>query len=512
VSRVRNADESLMRFRKARADYECSYKPRLGEIRAMYSNNPADMVPPAIDESLETHSRVYLVNAMLSALNWRLDCSPEEGLPNLVPESPDASVLKGTRRFLDYLGLERDIQKPLLIVETKRPRSLLPQIREPVLKNEYGPSVNYLPFVIRDGLRGAKLTGKWNEWLDTLSDYVRSVREQSNHTPQRVVITNGDWLILFADPADAFLLNGVPDPANILVWENRDDIEDRYSELFQWLEHFSVLREAPPLTVGELSFHLEPEALDYAMNGLRLLYIERPGLYRVSPIIEVVPILFIHSSFGAWLYVDRRSEKHVFEIPHKYDDLPKHLDKVRASAESLLHEVNSALGTALTPLQLIDHYRDHESLVDLPGVVEIGYFSGTASTQYLIATGSQTHYFLLEASVKGCPHHDWFECQRDGVESNPGPVTGRSVENPKAFFTSTELHHCAHREAANAKASKVTAENRDRCGPRSGRNGQAFCEIMRFEEHLCCRTCAFEEVCTRAQVFQLPCGHLEVSS
>jgi hypothetical protein len=33
-----------------------------------------------------------------------------------------------------------------------------------------------------------------------------------------------------------------------------------------------------------------------------------------------------------------------------------------------------------------------------------------------------------------------------------------------------------------------------------------FCEIWKFEEHLCCRTCAFEEVCTKAEVFSgLPC-------
>ena len=32
-----------------------------------------------------------------------------------------------------------------------------------------------------------------------------------------------------------------------------------------------------------------------------------------------------------------------------------------------------------------------------------------------------------------------------------------------------------------------------------------FCEIGRFEWHLCCRTCAFEEVCTKAEVFHLPC-------
>jgi hypothetical protein len=56
----------------------------------------------------------------------------------------------------------------------------------------------------------------------------------------------------------------------------------------------------------------------------------------------------------------------------------------------------------------------------------------------------------------------------------------------------------------------MTYENLDRCGPRRGTIGQAFCEIARFEEHLCCRACAFEEVCTQAHAFHLPWGQTEM--
>jgi hypothetical protein len=35
-----------------------------------------------------------------------------------------------------------------------------------------------------------------------------------------------------------------------------------------------------------------------------------------------------------------------------------------------------------------------------------------------------------------------------------------------------------------------------------------FCEIFSFEEYLCCRVCAFEEVCTKAPAFRLPCERL----
>jgi len=77
--------------------------------------------------------------------------------------------------------------------------------------------------------------------------------------------------------------------------------------------------------------------------------------------------------------------------------------------------------------------------------------------------------------------------------------------SPRSFFISTEPNHCAHRDAASAKAAMITETNRTRCGARSGRNGQAFCEIWAFEQYLCCRTCVFEDACMRAALLRLPC-------
>jgi hypothetical protein len=497
VNRVRNAGEFLLRFQRAWGDYETHYKPRIDRVRAAYTNNPTEQVPPTIDESLEVHAREYLINTLLYALNWRLNYSPEEGLPNLVPEAPLTSAERGTRRRLDYLGLESNTYKPLLIIEAKRPGSSLPQRIEPV------PEDDGWPFVVRDGLCGTDLSGEWNEWLGTLRDYVRSVKEQTGCVPQRVAITNGNWLILFADPVDAFLSNSTPASEKILIWRDRKDIESRYTELFQWLEHYSVLKETPPLTVGELPFHVAPGVVNRVMHGVRLLYVEEPGFYEPAPVIKVLPVLFLRSRYGAWLRVE--ASRREYRLSHKYDELTDHLNMVRESAENLLREVNRSLNMTLTTSPLLDHYDDNESFADLCGVIEVDAISRDRSTEYLIVTGTNTHYLLPEPSISECPYHDWGESQKENVESNPSPVVMRRVQNPRSFFKSGELHHCAHREVTNAKASPITRTNRDRCGPRSGRDGQAFCEIACFEECLCCRVCAFEDVCTRAQAFHLPC-------
>ena len=128
---------------------------------------------------------------------------------------PIRSTKRGTVRFLDYLGLERQDDKPLLIVETKRPSEALPCLRI----TEPGDELMSAAEVLCDGLRGSRLLGDWNEWLDTLSDYVRSLHEKSGHYPRRVMLTNGEWLIIFRDVVTT-ILSDTPDAAGIWVLPN----------------------------------------------------------------------------------------------------------------------------------------------------------------------------------------------------------------------------------------------------------------------------------------------------
>jgi hypothetical protein len=511
VSRVRSATEFRTQFQAAWDSYQSRFRPQIDTMRAEYARESAGLVPPDVDESLEAHSRRYLIDAMLAALNWKLDSDFGEEPSILVPEAPVLSLERRTIRFFDYLGVESHTLRPLLIVEAKRPRSLLPQRVAPVSGRDSDSLVDILPFIICEGIAGASLTGEWNEWLDTLGDYVRSADHQTGQTPSRVVITNGDWLVLFLDPADAFLTDQ-PEPEKILVWDGRDDIVRRCGDLFRWLDHSAVLGEAPTLTVGTLGFHVVAGAVDQVIYGLRLHYIEEPEFdYEPSPVIKVRPILFLRSRYGAWLRVERQGQGHIYTLPHRYDDLPDHLSEVSDSFESMLHEVNDVLQSALVASPLVDHYLTHDSMIDLPGVKEISYGFGVPSVQYRVVTGDRTHYVRANPSVSGCPYHDWYECRAGGCEANQEPVARRRVRDPRSFFMSGELHHCAHCGVVSAKAEMITPGNRDRCGPRSGQDGHAFCEVFPFEEHLCCRACAFEDVCTGTEVFHLPC-ELQASS
>jgi hypothetical protein len=197
-------------------------------------------------------------------------------LPNLVPEAPIASLEKGTIRFLDYLGLERHTQRPLLVVETKRPSAQLPRLSRPS-----GDFLSpHLPEVISRGLAGEPLVGQWPEWLSTLRDYIRFVHARANQAPRRVLLTNGDWIILFLDPCDAFLEGGTYDAEHILAFSKRSEIEQRYTELFRFPEHGTVVGETSGLTPGELPFHVFGEDVDRLMHGLHLRYIEQRRVWR----------------------------------------------------------------------------------------------------------------------------------------------------------------------------------------------------------------------------------------
>jgi hypothetical protein len=502
VSRVRNARDFFDEYVKIRYRYDDACQHQISAIRASYTDSGVDPAANLIDDILEAHLREYFVNCILNTLNWRMGES-------LLPEAPVESYARGTIRFLDYLGTETGTAHPLLVVETKHPRSKLPRKKNSKSEMNLNASAREAyPSIISAGLQGEVLTGEWNVWLTTLRDYVESVVAKQGRAPRRVAITSGRWLVVFADPSDSFLANGSQDVNRIHVFALDDEgfeqgqfIADNYGKVFELLEHQHVLGETPPLSLGEVGFHLSTEQADNAMHGLRLLYIEQPGFLVASPVIKVMPIVFLRLRNGSWLVVESGRE---IAIPEQAEDLPDHLELVKESAETLLREINVRLHTDLLANPIEDHFANAVDFEILRGVVEEPHRSPTFDRRTIV-TGQHSHYFRLQPSVMGCPHHDWKNSNATNcAEPTLVPIIKRSTK-PRSFFYSGEEHHCAHSEVSAAKSSEITPENQVRCGPRSGRLRDSFCEIWAFEKHLCCRTCVFENVCTKAQAFRLPC-------
>jgi len=458
------------------------------KVRRRYVGKSPD-VESERDQLLEAHARVF-VDGLLTALNWQTSVETT-GSTNLVPEAPIRSEARSRVRFLDYLGFEAgEPGKLLLIVEAKRPSSSLPRTRASGSDPEHP-----IDALIR-GLNGAEMIEDWSSWLRTVRDYVCSAARKAEYPPRRMAITNGDWMIVFTNPDQTFCQIR-PDAGSIRVFVNRDDVLRNYADVFALLEHQQVLGSVPPLAIEELAFYATAADVDRVLHGLRLMYQVAHDFYAAVPNIKVMPVVHLRTRRGVWLVVEERVAGEV--VPQSSEHLTNHCNKISSMARGLLARIHAALGFTLAPTELAEHYHRSESAEYPVGLLGIRRQSGTRQEEYIIATGTQTHYFRLTPTVRTCPHH-----ATDETGMAPVCAPGQNMQ-PRAFFILGQDQRCCHTGVHRGKRTLLRPENRDRCGPRSNDDMQSFCEIFPFEEYLCCRVCVFEEVCTSAPVFILPC-------
>jgi hypothetical protein len=488
VKRCNTVTEFERALVRIRGQYELGFEQATIEVRQTYAEGSL-IFDAARDQLLEAHARIF-IDQVLEALNWQTGVGDSELATNLTPEAPVRSLDVSTVRFLDYLGYEVDNpRRPLLIVETKRPGAGLPR-RQDAFSDSDDP-VN----AIVQGLKGEKLANEWSSWLGTARDYFRSTAAKAEASPKRVVITNGSWLVIFADPGNAFNTSE-PDSNSIYVSPSRSEIVRQADLVFSLLEHQRLTETLPPLKLNELLFYIAGSEVDKLMYGVRLLYQSDADFYAAMPSIKVRPLIHVRTKAGVWLIVEDAGSSET--LPGDPDQLSEHYTQFASRAGDLLDTVQSRLGiSSLSLLSLREHYQEAgpaEYPIGLLGVKRKHY---PAHDEYVVATGREPHYFRLIPSVANCPFHSLAE--------QGGAAVGSRTIDPPAFFIVGQDQRCCHGDVHQTKRNRLTPENRTRCGPRSGANLEAFCEIFQFEQYLCCRTCAFESVCTSAEVFYLPC-------
>lgn len=487
--RTRNAEEFLERYRTIRRKYESGPVPRLADLRRIYAGG-AHVGEAAL---LEAHVRRHLVDKVLRALNWPISLDADVERPDLAVEVPVRSRMRGTVRFLDYFGLDRGTGRPLLVAETKRPDDPWPELAVG------GRTIEGAEAIAR-GLSGEQVRGGWNEWLETLRDYVRSVKDQTGDVPQRVVITNGTWMAVFLNPTAAFLNDAAVDQEEIFFCKTRDELEIHATQVFLHLEHQSVLGACGELPPGGLGFIVATADVHKVMHAVRVRYSTSQGVYRSRPVITVAPIILLQARTGTWLRVSAQSESEILVDPDTHAD---HRASVADQAQSLLLRVNAALGAHFQPSPLTAISGSALSAGDLMDNAH-PTFSELKADDYYVVTGEQPHFLLSGADSRTCEFHDWQRSQRAGVASTSAPIDFPSVEE-RSFFTTGGEHHCSHVDVHAAKRTALSPESLRHTGPRGGYVGEAFCILWSLERHLCCRTCVFQSICLAATGFRLPC-------
>jgi len=430
---------------------------------------------------------------MLSALRWVIVPSAPDDIENMIPEG-QIDPETGDRRFMDYLGFERGVDEPLLVVEAKRPSKF------PIPANG---SVETASALIAQWLVDPiSAESPWDEWLPSLLDYVRAVALRTGRFPVRTAITDGNWLVIFEYPEDSFTEGARPNPDFIHVFMDENEIIERYDKVFALLDQHEVSRRAEDLPPGAIRGAIDPERVVSIMHGLRLHYASSETVGHLVPTISVLPVIFLRSDSGSWLKVAHKviDVETIRFFPIRYDELVAHLADVRADAERLLDRVQHQLGRHLQPANLVNHYRD-DAFEGMHGIEELPDRDG----DFWIVTGQATHFLLGAPEQIACRYHDFGRAREDQCQALETPLINPSITRPRAFFTNGRAHHCCNEDVFEAKRVLIQIENLERCGTRSGRIKDKFCEIAPVEELLCCRLCAFHDVCIGSDILLLPC-------
>ena len=485
------ANDFRTAFRNIRATYERRFEPQVAALRTKYAA-PARQ-NPMLEEVLEAHNRTYVIDEMLSALRWVIIPSATNEIENMIPEA-QVDPITGARRYMDYLGYEHEVDEPLLVVEAKRPSEF------PIPANGSMQTASAL----LSGWLAQPHTApaSWDEWLPSLRNYVQSVVLRVGRYPMRTAITDGDWLVIFERPEDAFSIGGTPNPNFIHVFTSSDEIIEGYNHVFELLDQRQLSRDAKEIPPGAIRGAIDPGRVVSLLHGLRLRYATSETVGHLVPTITVMPTIVLRSDTGSWFKIGHGviDTAAMHFLPYRYEDLVEHLEAVRGDAERLLERVQHWLGRALQPTSLLDHYAD-DAFEGMHGVEELPGREG----HFWIVTGQATH-FLLAAPVEiVCPFHEFGQARERQCQARETPLINPSIATPRTFFTNGKPHHCCHEDVAGSKYVLITDQNIERCGPRSGRNNDAFCEIAPVDEFLCCRLCAFQQVCSSSDILRLPC-------
>ena len=470
---------------------------------------------------LECHARDFIVDQILAALNWRLRPlmdARDYAASNLVIEQSHGGaravrVRAGKeehKRRLDYLGYDTNTDRPLLIVEAKRPNLQLPSAQAPLALPDAHPSASLIAGGL-DTLRGntavsqPSLTSAWMNVLSQVSQYCQSVAMASDGWPPRAAITNGEWFILFTNLENAFAASATTrtQSHSIFVFESSEKLLEHHSRLWALLEYGALAKLDHRIHVARVPFYVDPDAITGCSYGLRISYTDKYTNYRKAPVLSASPLLFVRSSAATFIQVVSDWDQ---EMPADgRGSISEHIEQVAAEAARLKRDLEDRVlgGRTLPLISVAAHCEDREALRVRPLVQTLQRPIGQQG--FLLLTGTSPHYVLPTSEYRDCEFHCHADARARSVAQGGSPVLESSI-SPKSHFIDGDHYHCAHRDTYGVKREPVTEANQSRCGHRSSTIGGAFCELWQFEEFLCCRACALHSACSKATAFFLPCS------
>lgn len=456
----------------------------------------------------EYHAREHIINGMLISLGWHLNNTStdyQKFSSNLSGEVAVTSSETERKRFLDYFGYDRETAAPLLIVEAKRPSLNLPLYGGDWSGVAQHPTAEAIAIYLHDQDSEHGLTALWTSYLDDVRDYMESVNVSTGEPPKRLVMTNGTWLIIFTSPSDSFSSHPPAGSTSIFVFEDTNVILSDTELLFKLLAYPCVANSVPAIPRSQLRFVIQQDTVQSCMHGLTVLHAFDPRIrYKKVPRLTVRPTLILRSHNNT--YVEVFEDTSDFDVPSDTDkEIHGHVKIVAKAAALLKANVEKSLDLdELTITGIKDHYKDELAFKGRQGVKWKQDQSSSGSKVYDIVTGLSPHFINVAKHFRSCSYHIHEKANKESKAKWPDPI-GRRKTNPRSLFTDGSSYHCTHADVYLIKDSRVTAGNRKSCGSRSADDHGPFCEIWSFEQHLCCKMCVFEPMCSSSDVCDLPC-------
>lgn len=430
---------------------------------------------------LEHVTRRLFLDGLLTELGWSL------GVRGDMPE--EARVRADTTLYIDYMGVHPDVRTPLLIVEAKAWD--VPLISSRGRGRAVRRDVDLLILTIEHFKAGSAREEcpaalAWYDFVEQIAGYVRELRDRHGHDVPRVVLTSGQWMVIFACPTKTFLDTAAVDDKQIVVLRKENYLTESTTILDLLARRVLAGDSQSFLRPSQLRGYIGPETLSAAFHAIHVKY-EATGSSRFAPKprILVYPVVVLQRVDNTLLLAIEDKE---FPLDERQDSIVEHLSDVSGAAERLLHRCGELLGLELQAAHLdqfpgfpvrprrVDETVPHRVLVnDLP-----------ARNEWVMVTGSSSHYLRPEPA-QDCRFHAWSACHQVGQGCGANSIAFRVATSPRSFFTDNQPHHCAHQHILDVRDER--------------------CHIAAIDSRTCCQACHYSQICwSQSEMAALPCG------
>ena len=441
---------------------------------------------PGKHRVLERTTRAWFHDKLLELLGWDL------GIRGNVAQ--EARVKRDTMYFIDYVGMSTQRPPaPVLLFESKPWGS--PWIAARTAESSYSsPSdliVAGLQHIARGGSKNTSpVIGLWHDHLEQASRYANAVHEAGEHGLCRLVLSSGDWMVVFTKPASTFVEAGIVDGSHFEIFKVVGYVEQG-RRIFELLSQCSLINQIPfALRVGQLGSYLKKTEEHRVFHAVHVAYeVSGSELFaRVPRVLVYAAIAFQRNNGTTVAVVDGRAEELPASVDGSTRKIEEHLATVASYASELLDSCSDEMGSELKPVELSEFggFLSDESQEGDDGKRVVKPLK-KAPDEWLFVTGRRTHFLRPRPIVDPCSFHGWHEARARGNGIGSGAVNTPSVQGTRVFFVDGDPHHCAHQLVVDRREVK--------------------CQIAALDRRVCCRACEYETVCwSDDEIMALPCG------